>query len=195
MKAQFLLISCVLFSVFCFGTKVQFGAGYDFNGNHKIKETLDGYTFSNNYDISNAIAPYIELMREGENTLLGFGVEYQPLRDISFHNYGEKGKVGFIPFYGVFRYQVPIRNYLNPELIGQLGYNFINADKDYADDARIYGGLYFGAGAGLAFDCLTTQILYKSNYGSMRQNGYYNGSERDTKINETQINVAIGFRF
>ncbi len=194
MKTQFVLVSLVLFSVMCFGTKVQFGAGYNCNGNHNIKETLDGFTSTNNYELSNVISPYIELMREGNNTLYGFGVEYQPLAKVNFQNYGDKGKVGYLPFYGVFRYQLPIGGYYNPEFIAQLGYNFINADKDYADDARLYGGLYFGIGAGLVFDCFTTQILYKSNYGSMRQNHYYDSTERKTKINDTQINIAIGFR-
>ena len=183
MKIALMSFLLVAFSAVCYGTVVQIGMGLDVAGNHH----LTGNTNSHNSDVDTGLSPCIEIMAQDTSILYGFGAEYQIQRKVEFRN--NPGKIGFIPLYGVARYQIPINSGVKPELIGQVGYNFITADNEYKAGATLNGGIYWGLGGGLVIDRFVGQLLFKTNYGTWK---YRNDTG---SIINTEINLSAGVRF
>jgi len=207
MKATFLILVLLVTASFCFGI-IQFNLGADFAGNHhtKIKYMIDDpayddYTDEDDYEVAMGISPAIEYMLRHEGFLYGLGAEYQVQRDGTFKDEDgnpDKNKFGFIPIYGVVRYQFDSAVGINPELIGQAGYNFFTADDDYKFDGTLKGGLYWGIGAGLAIrKNYILQVIYKTNYGLHEGRAYDNDAgyfDYENRVTNSQINISFGYR-
>jgi hypothetical protein len=209
MKATILLLVLLVTASFCFGI-VQFSLGADLAGNHhtnlkyEFQETgLEDGTQFNDYSVAMGISPSIEYMLRHEGFLYGFGAEYQVQRDGKFSD--GKNKFGFIPLFGVVRYQFASSVGINPELIGQAGYNFFTADDNYKKDnygeeSTLHGGIYWGIGAGLVIKHnYLLQIMYKTNYGKATGDGATEDTEQhiydyDMKVTNSQINISFGYR-
>lgn len=183
MKTTLMFILFTAIATLCFGGAIQIGAGLDLAGNHEIT----GNTNSPNSDVATGISPYLELLAQKGAYLYGIGVEYQIQRKVDFPNY--PGKMGFVPIYGVARYQIPVAGGVKPEVIGQMGYNLLKADDDYTSGADLSGGVYWGIGAGAVSGSYVGQFMFKANYAKLDYQG-------DTgKIINTQINLSAGIRF
>jgi hypothetical protein len=191
MKIVFMLICFATVAVLCFGGVTQFGIGFDLSGNHKVHLTYIGDSASDEYDVDTGISPSIEVMARRDNVLYGAGIEYQLPRSVDFGE--DKGKMGFLPVYGVLRIQIPSESGVTPEFVGQLGYNIFTADDDYKGDADLSDGLYWGFGAGLSIQNVILQLMYKTNEGGLSLD--WDGSKIEGEITNTQINFTGGVRF
>lgn len=190
MKIILLITLLTLVSTLCLAV-VQIGVGLDFAGDHKMESKWNGNTSEDSWDTSMGIDVSIEYLLQNNNLMYGIGAEYQLQREVDFPS-GE-GKMGFIPVYGVLRYQVPVQANITPELIANVGYNIFTADDDYKGGADLSGGLYWGIGAGVGIKNLIFQLMYKTNYGSIEQEVF--GSTFKGDITNSQINLTAGMRF
>jgi hypothetical protein len=190
MKTTILITLFAILSTLCFGI-VQLGIGLDFAGDHKMDSEWNGNTSEDSWDTAMGIDASLEFLTKSNNILYGVGAEYQVQREVDFPN-GE-GKMGFIPIYGVLRFQVPVQVNFTPELIANAGYNLFTGDDDYKGDAKLTGGLYWGIGAGVNVQNFIIQLMYKTNYGKIEQEIL--GSTFEGDITNTQINLTVGMRF
>ncbi len=192
MKATVLFILFSLLAVGCFGV-FQFGIGIDAMGNHAYDFSSQSLLNDADYDVSLGISPAIEYLVPVNSFLLGLGAEYQVQRMVDFPPEGLDGKMGFIPLFCIIRYQLASQRKFFPELVGQIGYNFMTADEDYLEgDAEVSGGLYWGIGAGINISKIyLIQMMYKNNYGS------YDREIDNLKadISNSQLNLSLNMRF
>lgn len=193
MKATALFILFSLLAVGCFGV-FQFGVGLDLAGKH-------GYDWSasnlidKDYDVNVGLSPAMEYLIQKNALLFGLGAEYQVPRTVKFSPDGTDSKMGFIPLYGVVRYQVSSARNFFPELAAQFGYNFMTADDNYLEyDAEVNGGLYWGIGMGLVIQQrYLVQLAYKTNYG--KYDAEIEDLDYKADITNTQLNLSLNMRF
>ncbi len=202
MKIALLTVLLMSLSAFCFGV-FQFTLGFDLAGNHNVDsryrpaDSDDEYTEQpeRDYDVAMGISPAVEYLYEYRGLLVGLGAEYQVQRDGKFDNGNDK--FGFIPLYGVVRYNFATELRVNPELVLQAGYNFFTSDDQYKEGGSLKGGLYWGVGAGLEIrEKYLIQAMYKTNRGKLTADTY-SGSNLyrwEGNITNTQINLSLGVR-
>jgi len=192
MKAIFLLFLFTVMAVTCFGI-FQFGVGLDIAGKHGYKWTTDTGQIDKDYNVGIGISPAMEYLKQYNALLFGLGAEYQVQRNVDFDVLD--GKMGFIPLFGVVRYQLSSPLKFFPELVGQFGYNFLTADEDYLEgDATVKGGLYWGAGAGIVIqNKYLIQLMYKTNYGKFEAD--FNDVLYKADITNSQLNLSVNLRY
>jgi len=177
MKTTLLIILFAAMTALCFGI-FQFGLGVDVAGNQQI-ETVD-------HDVPFGTTPSIEYLKQYENFMYGVGAAYQVQRDVDNHD----GKMGFIPLYGVLRYQFSTLFHVAPEIVAQGGYNFFTADVDYLNNDTTGGGLYWGVGAGVSINQkYLFQIMFQNDLGKIKIE-----QAADLDITDTQIDISLGVR-
>lgn len=172
--------------------------GSDFQG----KVTEDGTLYSRSYyggttatDFTNTIDADTGISLSGEligyindNFGLGFGFTYQMARGVE----NIEGEFHYIPIYGLCKIRFP-QNTVSPYIIGQGGYNFVDADTDYTWNGDIEGGAYAGFGGGIQFkNGFLLELLYSINYGYLEISGpnYY-----EIYLNYRKLRLAAGFAF
>jgi hypothetical protein len=187
MKRALIIIVLLSVAIFCFAEALQMGIGADFNGKHKVKTSSMEHT----WDVETGYSVYAEYMLQSSYFLYGAGAEYQIPRTVTFT--GGEGKVGFIPVYFVARLQAPEAFIVRPLVVGQIGYSFLAADKDYKGSADITGGFYWGFGGGVQLQRLVLQIMYKVDTGKLKQEIGTSTIEAD--VTQSQVNISAGFSY
>jgi hypothetical protein len=162
-----------LFSTFALSEiKIDGKIGLDISGSHKstlsgsidyipipsissTKSSTDGFSIS--LEATDCLQPSI---------ILGVGFTYQIPRSITAE--GKTGNFNFIPIYGILKYKI------NPlvDIIGHLGYNLFNGDREYKGDASLQGGLYYGVGGELKLREFIISFFYSEHKGSFSQSGW-----------------------
>lgn len=196
------------------GFGVQMNLGLDLAGKHEMSFDIPEYGISQTMkmDANTGVTPSFEFIKKGK----GLGLAYQMSRNVVFEydDYDEtlEAGVGFIPFYGILKYNFPMQNGMALEPVLQLGYNLFTYDDKYAsdvDEGDYYqhvdaSGGYF-AGIGLNWiiqDHMVVHLLSKSNHAALNVEegdyagyGYWETSDYDVDITHSQIDLGVGYRF
>jgi len=132
-----------------------FKIGGDFNGRFKRdgNETRTG-------DGVSAAAEYFRYIND--YLAFGAGISAQVPRGIQ----DESGRFGFAPVYAAVKVRsLPQEPYMYGYAVGQIGYNTVYSDKNFAGD--LSGGFYWGGGFGIVYQNFIFEFLYTLNTGSV----------------------------
>lgn len=152
--------------------------GVDFNGEFDYDDDGDE-------DVDSGISLSGEyLFQQQANADFGLGVTYQFDRQTE----DRKDDFNFIPVYGVIKLTPEMGNQYQPYFVGQLGYNFFNADVDNIDTDN---GMYYGVGAGFkANDQVDVELLYTVNNGEIDPDGE---DAFDVEYSKLRLGVSLSF--
>lgn len=153
--------------------------GYDFSGNIKGSANID-----TEKDTDGGATVGFEYTFPQDQLEYGFGVQYQFERAVK----DTDRKFNFIPVYGVINYHFPVDSDVKPYVTARLGYNFLTANDSFKNGRNPQGGVYYGAGFGVAINQFIIEALYSQNNGSLDGGGGVN-------IANHQISLNFGYKF
>jgi hypothetical protein len=173
-----------------------FKVGIDFNGTHEVtngnpssingtQDVNSGMSFSGEY-----------VTYDSKNLGFGGGLTIQSARGLA----GTTGSFDFLPIYALVKLRTtPTARNSYKYLEAQLGYNFFGGDRDYAgDNGTLDGGVYYGVGAGIAFNRLQFELLYTVDHGTASDSGYdFNNNffSQSGDITYSKLGFSIGFQY
>ena len=146
-------------------------------GFYAKKDVKSGFSFSGEY--------HYDLL---DNIVVGAGFRFQSLREFRDN---EEDKFGFLPVYGLLSATVFKQDDINIGVISNFGYNFFFADKYFAKNNKLTGGLYYGAGLTFQiYQKYMLDVIYKAN---MRH--YVISNDEDEVLNYTynSLLISIGY--
>ncbi|WP_300392813.1 outer membrane beta-barrel protein [Fusobacterium sp.] len=194
------------------GTNLYLRAGADINGKFDVvkpeasepankRDAKDfGYEFST--EITKEIYKDLEI---------GVGISYQdhgsPERLVIGTHKDTKlnmPKIKSTPVYFTTKYNLPVNTMVKPYLKADLGYSFNSIsgkfkvedfafDESYSFPTEIKDGAYFGIGAGIEYNNLTADIMYKINKSKIKIETP-NGTIKDN-LDYSRITLSVGYKF
>ena len=185
-----------------------FQIGVDFDGTHEVSNgslSVAGWptqsTNSSQHVNSGMSIGWQYVSYLDKNFGIGGGVDIQSLRSLS----DGSGSFGFTPIYGLIKARTnPGKRNSFEYLIGEIGYNFLDGDVNYAGrNGSLDGGLYFGVGAGVSINRVKVELLYTEDRGKVSDSGYmfnsatntYNYFTESGDIKYSKLGLNIGFIF
>jgi hypothetical protein len=190
------------------GDELIFKLGVDFDGRHETSNSSLFIEGSGASSVDGTQNVNSGLLFGGEyvyyvtrNLGLGGGVVIGSVRGLS----GVAGNFSFMPIYGLFKARLtPGRNNLYEYFIGQVGYNLFSGDHDYRGaGGSLDGGLYVGAGIGIAIGRIEIEALYSENRGKAKNSGFLTdpvtgaqlrfNESGDIKYSKMALNVGFIF--
>jgi hypothetical protein len=141
---------------------LEIGLGYDVSLKHQIVPAHD-YNHFDEYKVENGFSPYIECLLDHRKFYkASLGVEYQIPKNLDGKNEVGTGWMNYIPVYLSNKISIPVNSgSANFILLGNIGYNFLNAQKEYLGNKGVAGGLYFGVGGGFDFSRVPSKCSIK----------------------------------
>lgn len=179
------------------GIKLQAGAGLDLFG----RESFSNVALGEDSEVNSGLSVYAELLIP--NTMsygryrIGIGGELQLPRKLEdFGTEEHRRQVTNLPAYGTLRY-VLLPSDIAPEIIGQIGYNFLLSHDNYVvgtSPVSATGGVYWGAGIGLDYETVVLQLMYKSHSSEFKWQDISLQEMRSTNT-YSQLSVQLGIIF
>lgn len=135
------------------------------------------------------------------NFELGLGVSYQD------HGRPKAGNMDGIklpsfqsvPVYVVGKYSIPTDTPFTPYLKADLGYSFNFGSKSYdiPENEKLKvsykDGMYWGVGAGVEYNNLVVDLMYKMNYGKAKMSAPNFSQKSD--IDYGRVTLGVGYKF
>ncbi len=134
----------------------------------------------------------------------GLGVDYQLPKEFQEMPEGwssDFNKHAYGLVYGILAYNIPIINKVSHDFIAQFGYSHpdfqfcpYNDNTSYSEE----GGLFYGLGAGLNYQKLSLNVLYRVNNSKITEEHQNQGVvENRSKLScqTRQWNMSVGYRF
>lgn len=134
------------------------------------------------------------------NFELGLGVSYQD------HGRPKAGNMDGIklpsfqsvPVYVVGKYSIPTDTPFTPYLKADLGYSFNFGSKTYhgeGDQLKVSykDGMYWGVGAGVEYNNLVVDLMYKMNCGKVKMSA--NEFSQKSDIDYGRVTLGVGYKF
>jgi len=156
------------------------GADLDFGGNMTFtSETAD----EPDQKISTGFTLDAEYVMPAKNKVsYGGGIAYQLARSL---NDDEDVTFSFIPLYGLLKYEMQQDSYL----VGHLGYNLLNGNDNFKQDAELGGGIYYAAGIGIGMEKYNAELLYSVN------NGSWDNNTTKFDLSYSKFSLSFGYEF
>jgi len=179
------------------GIKLQAGLGLDLFG----KESFSNATLGDDADVNTGLSMYAELLVAKTYSIgrsrMGIGAELQLPRKLEdFGTAEHRRQVTNLPAYATFKYVI-LPTDIAPEIIGQVGYNFLLSQKNYElnnNPVNATGGLYWGAGIGLDYETVVLQLMYKSHETEFEWTDI-NLQEMRSENTHSQLSIQFGIIF
>jgi hypothetical protein len=190
------LALCLAVSVFA-KINLQAGVGLDLFG----KESFSNAVLGEDSEANPGLSVYAELLVAKTYSIgrsrMGIGAELQLPRKLEdFGTAEHRRQVTNLPAYATFKY-VLLPTDIAPEIIGQVGYNFLLSHKNYEVDnnpVNATGGLYWGAGIGLDYETVVLQLMYKSHKTEFKWEDVSLQELRSTNTH-SQLSIQLGIIF
>ncbi len=146
-------------------------------GFYMKEDVKPGFSFSGEY--------HYDLL---DNIVVGAGFRFQSLKELRDIN---EDKFGFLPVYGLLSATVFKQDDINIGVISNFGYNFFFADKYFAKNNKLTGGLYYGAGLTFQiYQKYMLDVLYKAN---MRHFVISNDEDEVLDTTYNSLLISIGY--
>ncbi len=176
---------------------LQAGVGLDLFG----KESFSNALLGEDSEANPGLSIYAELLSAKVYSLgrsrMGIGAELQLPRKLEdFGTAEHRRQVTNLPAYATFKYVI-LPTDIAPEIIGQVGYNFLLSHKNYEvnnNPVNATGGLYWGAGLGLDYETVVLQLMYKSHRTEFKWEDVSLQELRSTNTH-SQLSVQLGIIF
>lgn len=144
------------------------------------------------------------------NLEFGAGISYQDhgstksLNDKDFDIKLDMPKFTSVPIYLVTKYNIPTNSNIKPYLKADLGYSFNHngGDLKFTDyelgetikiSSDIKDGLYFGVGAGVEYNNLVADLMYKINKAKFEVETPDGKSKNN--FNYSRVTLSVGYKF
>ena len=153
-------------------------AGYDWNGDYNVNDER--------LSAPNGVCINAEFYRYIQNIVgVGLGVGGCNPREAKF----VKGEFMTIPVYlSVKLRSQPTHPYKYGYVVGQVGYNFFNADNTLKEYGDMEGNLYYGGGFGFVINHVVFELIYSFNNGKV-------GNDDKFDFQYAKYTASIGYAF
>lgn len=143
-------------------------------------------------------AEYICDHEFGNNWLFGLGVGSLTSDLLTYSTFpSDKSKVKqeresawILPLYVDAKYKMAEYEGINPYILANVGYSFLNLDSNYADETKL--GVFVRIGAGFSIPLKKGDLYFEASYKEQQQNIVCTGIYLDDYKN---LGFAIGYTF
>ena len=161
----------------------DFGSKYHYSGSYnsqKPKKSSGEVGVEYRYEVT----PGLEL---------GGGTAFQFHKDLKdkFNGLNDKN-YNSVPVYGTAKYIFDVPSTVRPYVKGDLGYSFNSGNRNTVlGTEKAKNGLYYGVGAGINFNNLNVELMYKENQGEYKNEK----SNYKYDANYRRVSLGIGYDF
>lgn len=141
------------------------------------------------------------------NLELGLGLSYQDHGDPksgAYEGISMFDVTGFksIPVYAIAKYNIPVEGNFKPYIKADLGYSF-NRDNgnvavslagcNIAFATEVNNGLYYGIGAGVEYNNVVVDLMYKVNKAEIKADIVGERIKKD--LDYSRVTLSVGYKF
>ncbi|MCL2334461.1 MAG: hypothetical protein FWC57_00155 [Endomicrobia bacterium] len=170
-------------------------ASLDLKGAHKFTGSVTNEGVRQSADISESSDYGVSLSAERYGYLsrfaaLGIGLGYQFGRCLET----SPGRFGFLPVYAAFKMRVLSGEDYHLYGVAHLGYGFIIPNTRYrqgTDSAE--GGIYYAAGAGIAYHRFVFQALYSADYAHLTLADSTSYKDINKSVQYSKLGLYFGY--
>jgi hypothetical protein len=197
------ILALVLVAALCSGIgalNIRVALGMDAFGD--TVGNLDHFLFGNETQVAPTFSA--QFSNKMKDVSYGLGVDYQYPKvyqempegwssDLEYHS--------FIPVYGILAYNIPTTNKVSHDIIAQFGYSYpiFNFEPHDSDERySVKGGLFYGLGAGVNYQNVSLNVLYRVNNAKVMEEEFENNAweeNGDYGFVTHQWNISVGYRF